>query len=479
MRKQVLLTSPVLSQRKLRQIMALPHIVEKHLKLDLYYDEAIGLKAAIEKLCDEAEAAVRGGAILLLLSDRYPVPGLLPIHALLAVGAVHARLTAKQLRCDCNLIVETGNARDAHHFACLIGFGATAVYPYLSYQTLFDMNRRGELKGREGEAPSRDRPQLPARHPQGPAQDHLEDGHLDDRRLSRRATVRDRRPGRTKSSTCVFPARRRASAAPASTRSKANTVRSSAAARDPNYALPPGGLLHALPEGEYHMYNPAVVGSLQAAVRTGDVNLYKTYADAVNNRAPSALRDLMEVALAARADSARRSRADRGDPQALRFGRHVARRAVARGARSAGDGDEPARRAQQFRRRRRRSGALRHRAHVEDQAGRLGPLRRHAGIPGQRRSAADQDRAGRQARRRRPAAGPQGQRADRAIALCAARHRADLAAAASRHLFDRGSGAADLRPERGQSAAHWFRSSSLRMPASARSPPAWPRPAPI
>ena len=47
------------------------------------------------------------------------------------------------LRCDCNLLVETGTARDPHHFACLIGYGATAVYPYLAYQTLYDMMRKG------------------------------------------------------------------------------------------------------------------------------------------------------------------------------------------------------------------------------------------------------------------------------------------------------------------------------------------------
>jgi glutamate synthase (NADPH/NADH) large chain len=152
--KQVLLNSPILSQRKLRQILALPHIAPANIKLDLYYDEKIGLKAAIEDLCDRAEDAVRSGSMLILLSDRYPGPGLLPIHSLLATGAVHARLTQKQLRCDCNILVETANARDAHHFACLIGFGATAVYPYLSYQTLFDMNKRGQLKGRQGEAPS-------------------------------------------------------------------------------------------------------------------------------------------------------------------------------------------------------------------------------------------------------------------------------------------------------------------------------------
>jgi glutamate synthase (NADPH/NADH) large chain len=292
--KQVLLTSPVLSQRKLRQVMALPHIVEKHLKLDLYYDEAIGLKAAIENLCDVAERAVRGGAILLLLSDRYPVPGLLPIHALLAVGAVHARLTQKQLRCDCNLVVETGNARDPHHFACLIGFGATAVYPYLSYQTLFDMNRRGELKGREGEAPS----EIGRSYRRG-----IRKGLLKIISKMGISTIAGYRGAQLFEIVGLdhdvvelcFPGTPSRIGGAGFDEIEGEYRAQLAAARDPNYALPPGGLLHALPDGEYHMYNPVVVGSLQAAVRTGDVDLYKKYADAVNNRAPSALRDLMEV----------------------------------------------------------------------------------------------------------------------------------------------------------------------------------------
>ena len=70
------------------------------------------------------------------------------------------------LRCRCNILVETGTARDAHHFACLIGYGATAVYPYLAYQTLFDLMRKGALN--DAELPrAGTRPQLPARHSQG------------------------------------------------------------------------------------------------------------------------------------------------------------------------------------------------------------------------------------------------------------------------------------------------------------------------
>ncbi|POC79155.1 hypothetical protein CRN61_12000, partial [Vibrio vulnificus] len=76
------------------------------------------------------------GAGLLVLSDRAIAPGRLPVPAPMAVGAVQTRLVEKSLRCDANLIVETASARDPHHFAVLLGFGATAIYPYLAYETL-------------------------------------------------------------------------------------------------------------------------------------------------------------------------------------------------------------------------------------------------------------------------------------------------------------------------------------------------------
>ena len=144
--EQIVLSSPILSQRKLRQIMGLEDSGVPHEFVDLQYPAEMDLKTAILKVCDQAEAAVRAGKLVLLLSDRYPVKGKIPVHALLATGAVHHRLVRTGLRCKCNILVETGTARDAHHFACLIGYGATAVYPYLAYQTLFDLMRKGALK---------------------------------------------------------------------------------------------------------------------------------------------------------------------------------------------------------------------------------------------------------------------------------------------------------------------------------------------
>jgi len=142
--RQVVLGSPILSQRKLRQILAIEEVT--HEFIDLQYDPAEGLKHAIARMCAQAESAVREGKLVLLLSDRYLVRDRIPAHALLVTGAVHQHLVKLGLRCKCNLLVETGTAREPHHFACLIGYGATAVYPYMAYQVLFEMMRKGHVK---------------------------------------------------------------------------------------------------------------------------------------------------------------------------------------------------------------------------------------------------------------------------------------------------------------------------------------------
>ena len=292
--RQVLLSSPVLSQRKLRQLLALPHYAERQVRIDLYYDESISLKSALEAICQLTEDAVRNGAALVLLSDRFPQPGMTQIHALLATGAIHAHLTRQQLRCDCNLLVETGTARDAHHFACLIGFGATAVYPFLSYQTLFAMNQRGEIKGGESETV----------HEIGRTYRHgIRKGLLKILSKMGISTIAGYRGAqlfeiigldREVVDMCFPGTPSRISGA--GFVDIENEYRAQLAqSRNPNYTLPAGGLLKALPDGEYHMYNPGVVGHLQTAVRTGDARHYRKYADAVNTRPPSTLRDLLAL----------------------------------------------------------------------------------------------------------------------------------------------------------------------------------------
>ena len=143
--QQVIINSPVLSQAKLRQLLGPEMFADNHVFIDLNVDKNMSLADAIASICEQAEAAVRAGNFLLMLSDRYLDVDKLPVHALLATGAVHHHLVKIGLRCDANIIVETGVARDPHHFACLIGYGATTVYPYLVYQSLHDIGRRGNL----------------------------------------------------------------------------------------------------------------------------------------------------------------------------------------------------------------------------------------------------------------------------------------------------------------------------------------------
>jgi len=290
--RQVLMNSPVLSQRKLRQILALPDYAERHTRIDLYFGPDENLRDAIVRICRAAEAAVRAGTIVVLLSDRYPAPGMTPVHALLATGAVHAHLVRAQLRCDCNLVVETGTARDPHHFACLIGFGATCVYPYLAYQTLFDMNRRGELRGREGEPLS----EIGRSYRRGIRKGLLK--ILSKMGISSIAGYRGAQLFEilgldAEVVDLCFPGTPARIGGAGFTDLERELRAQARAAETPSRWLRPGGLLKAVPGGEYHMYNPAVVGFLQAAVRTGDPALYRRYADAVDSRAPAALRDLL------------------------------------------------------------------------------------------------------------------------------------------------------------------------------------------
>jgi glutamate synthase (NADPH/NADH) large chain len=292
--EQIVLSSPVLSQRKLRQIMALEDSGVPHEFVDLQYDEKLDLEAAILAVCDQAEAAVRNGKLVLLLSDRYLVKGKLPIHALLATGAVHHRLVNTGLRCKCNILVETGTARDAHHFACLIGYGATAVYPYLAYQTLFDMMRKGVLKM---EADSRQ--ELGRSYRKG-----IRKGLFKVMSKMGISTVASYRSAQLFEivglsdavvALCFEGSDSRIQGADFDDL-QLDSQYLAARAWNSAESVEQGGLLKYMHGGEYHMYNPDVIATLQAAVMSGDYERYKQYATLVNERPVSCIRDLLRVA---------------------------------------------------------------------------------------------------------------------------------------------------------------------------------------
>ncbi len=104
-----------------------------------------GVEAKLASLCAQAVDAIKGGANILIISDRHVSATQVAIPALLALSAIHQHLVREGLRTTAGLVVETGTAREVHHFAVLAGYGAEAVHPYLAMETLADMHK--ELGG--------------------------------------------------------------------------------------------------------------------------------------------------------------------------------------------------------------------------------------------------------------------------------------------------------------------------------------------
>src|SRR3984957_11914096 len=106
---------------------------------------AEGMERAVERVCRDATDAVLADHTILVLSDRAVGPGRIPIPALLATAAVHHHLIRQGLRTSTGLVVETGEAREVHHFCVLAGYGAEAINPYLAFETLEQIRVRGDI----------------------------------------------------------------------------------------------------------------------------------------------------------------------------------------------------------------------------------------------------------------------------------------------------------------------------------------------
>jgi glutamate synthase (NADPH/NADH) large chain len=291
---QVMLNSPVLSQRKLRQLLALPQFEHANALIHLHLHAGESLPQALHRLQAEAEAAVRGGAVILLLSDRYPEREHAVVPALLATGAVHHHLVAAGLRCRANLVIETGTARDAHQVACLIGVGATAVYPYLAYQTLSALGRAGVVDGKAGNEPA----ELGRSYRRGIKKGLLK--ILSKMGISAIASYRAAQLFeivglKDEVVDLCFPGMVSRIQGAGFAELEAEAWQLSRRAWLESEDIEPGGRHKLTHGGEYHMYNPDVIASLQRAVRSGDAADYRVYADHVDGRPASTLRDLLTL----------------------------------------------------------------------------------------------------------------------------------------------------------------------------------------
>ncbi len=147
--KRLEVRQPILTNEDLEKIRGIGDIESNQFKtktLDITYpaeNGAAGMEAAIDALCQAAEAAVRGEYNIIILSDRLVSVDRLDIPTLLALAAVHHHLIRKGLRTSTGLVVETGEAREIHHFAMLAGYGAEAINPYLAFEALQALHAEG------------------------------------------------------------------------------------------------------------------------------------------------------------------------------------------------------------------------------------------------------------------------------------------------------------------------------------------------
>ncbi|MBI0006670.1 glutamate synthase large subunit [Gilliamella sp. W8126] len=281
---------PVLVHSDFKQLTTLESRYYKSETLDITYEIDGSLRDAIEQLCGDAEAKVRAGTVLLILSDRNIAPDRLPIPAPMAVGAVQQRLVEKNLRCDANIIVETASCRDPHQFAVLLGFGATAIYPYLAYETLAKMVDNGTVNKSYREAILNYR-------------NGINKGLYKIMSKMGISTVASYRCSKLFEAVglneevvelCFQGVTSRISGANFDdfAQDQFNLSKKAWLRRKP---LEQGGLLKFVHGGEYHAYNPDVVQSLQKAVNNGNYEDYKRYVDIVNNRPAATLRDLLKL----------------------------------------------------------------------------------------------------------------------------------------------------------------------------------------
>ncbi|OPF97457.1 Ferredoxin-dependent glutamate synthase 1 [Rhodopseudomonas palustris] len=146
--KRLEVRQPILTDGDLEKIRSISEVGDSHFKsrtLDTTFHAGLGasgMEQVLDELNGRAESAVRDGVNIIILSDRAAGSDRIPIPALLACASVHHHLIRVGLRTSVGLVIESGEPREVHHFACLAGFGAEAINPYLAFETIIALKDR-------------------------------------------------------------------------------------------------------------------------------------------------------------------------------------------------------------------------------------------------------------------------------------------------------------------------------------------------
>ncbi|MCH1925395.1 glutamate synthase large subunit [Shewanella sp. C32] len=286
---RVMFNSPVLLYSDFNQLLQLDSTNYKASIVDLSYAAEEGLEAAVKRITAEAERYASTGTTLVVLSDRNIAKDKLVIPMAMAVGSVQQMLVNQHLRCDTNIIVETGSVRDPHHFAVLLGFGATAIYPYLVYETISGMAPN------YGQA---DMVGLMLNYRQG-----IEKGLRKIMSKMGISTVASYRCSQLFEAIgladdvikqCFNGVVSRVQGV-SYAGIEADQQKLAKAAFRSHIPMTQGGLLKYVEGGEYHAFNPDVVNTLQASLASGNYEDYQKFAEHVDKRPVATFRDLMAI----------------------------------------------------------------------------------------------------------------------------------------------------------------------------------------
>jgi len=283
------LRHPILSNEDLDRMrgMRLPDFSACTLRIGFPAGEgAMRLEAALERLGAEVEQAVRAGRNLIILSDRDLPPDEAPIPALLATSAVNRRLIRDGRRTGVGILVETGEAREVMHMALLLGYGATAVNPYMAFETVASMALKRELSADIGVARALENYVASLQEGLRKIMSKMGISTLRSYRgaqvfeaVGLKRDVVDRYFEGTASR--VGGIGLDGIAAEACERhAEAWAPRQGAPA-----VLPPGGHYRYRADGERHLWSPDAISHLQQATRAGDPALYREYARLINEQA--------------------------------------------------------------------------------------------------------------------------------------------------------------------------------------------------
>lgn len=291
MSSRVNFDSPILVHSDMVQLLALPNEHYQHAILDASFDPSEEhLEQALKRLASTAHQAIKDGAVLLIVSDKNISKTRVPIPSAMAVGMLQNYLVTNNLRCDANIIVESGEPRNPHHFAVLIGLGATAIYPYLAYESLAHMVNIGAIDKDIRTVHANFRNSI--NKGLYKIMSKMGISCVSSYRCARLFEIVGLGDGVVK--TCFDGMVSRIGGADFDDIENQLTQVNKQAWRA-SVPVDAGGLLKFKPNAEYHAYNPDVVNTLQKAVNSGDYEDYKVYRQVVNERPVTTLRDLLAL----------------------------------------------------------------------------------------------------------------------------------------------------------------------------------------